>query len=106
MRYRVDYPIVGRRRHDIVFTRARVVVDVRGCYWHLCPEHGTMPKANAEWWAVKLEHNRLRDADTEVRLTEAGWRLICVWEHERAPEAADRVEEIVGQRLSDLDRRD
>ena len=42
LRYRVHVPILdGRRKHDIVFTKAGVVVEVLGCFWHRCPKHGT-----------------------------------------------------------------
>jgi DNA mismatch endonuclease, patch repair protein len=65
-RYRIDIsPLPGlRRRADIVFTSARVAVFVHSCFWHGCSEHGTKPKANAEWWAEKLQSNVTRDADT------------------------------------------
>src|SRR4051812_7431931 len=73
LRYRVDHPPLPglRRRADIVFTRARVAVYVDGCYWHRCPEHGTTPKNNAEWWAAKLQRNVERDRDTDRRLASA-----------------------------------
>src|SRR4051794_14754026 len=46
-RYRVDAAIAGtRRRADLVFPRLRIAVFVDGCYWHGCPQHGTMPKRN------------------------------------------------------------
>jgi DNA mismatch endonuclease (patch repair protein) len=82
----------ARRRHDIVFSRAKVVVEVRGCYWHGCPEHGTTPKSNAAWWSEKLATNRRRDDDTRRRLNEEGWLIVEVWEHEDPIEAADRVQ--------------
>jgi len=44
LRYRVDVKVVGRRRRvDIAFTRAKVAVFVDGCFWHRCPEHGSLP---------------------------------------------------------------
>lgn len=97
LRYRVDRPVLRdvRRRHDIVFSKARVVVEVRGCYWHGCPDHGTTPNANAEWWVSKLAQNVQRDLDTEARLHDAGWQLIVVWEHEEVVQAAERVEHAV-----------
>src|SRR5438132_871188 len=52
LRYRVDFPPVPRlrRRADVVFPREKIAVFCDGCYWHGCPEHGTWPKENAEWW--------------------------------------------------------
>lgn len=100
LRYRVDRPVLDRRRrHDIVFTRAKVVVEVRGCFWHACPEHATSPKANAEWWRDKLERNVERDRATELALEAAGWHLVVVWEHEQTGAAADRVASAVRARI-------
>ena len=91
--YEVDRsPMLGiRRRADLVFEAERVAVFVDGCFWHACPEHATWPKANAEWWRAKIEANVARDRDTDRRLTEAGWRVVRVWEHEAADDAASRI---------------
>ncbi|MFI1914720.1 very short patch repair endonuclease [Nocardia sp. NPDC020380] len=85
-------PLPGlRRRADIVFPRRKVAVYVDGCFWHSCPDHATHPKNNAEWWAAKLAGNVARDRDTDLRLTEAGWTVVRVWEHEGVATAADSV---------------
>jgi DNA (cytosine-5)-methyltransferase 1 len=93
LRYRVDHAALRgvRRRTDIVFRSARVAVFVDGCFWHSCPIHGTKPKANAGWWAAKLAANAKRDRDTDAGLTDAGWEVIRVWEHESPAEAAMRI---------------
>ena len=93
LRYRVDTaPLPGvRRRADVVFTRVRLAVFVDGCFWHSCPIHATRPKANAEWWATKLETTVARDRDTDTTLTAAGWAVVRVWEHEPPTEAAAKV---------------
>jgi DNA mismatch endonuclease (patch repair protein) len=96
LRYHVDRPpIPGRRRADLVFTTAKVAVYVDGCFWHCCPAHGTVPKANRDWWIAKLEANVRRDRDTDRRLEEAGWTAVRVWEHESADDAAERIARIV-----------
>jgi DNA mismatch endonuclease (patch repair protein) len=96
-RYRVDLtPLPGlRRRADIAFPRAHVAVFVDGCFWHSCPEHATVPKNNRDWWQTKLAGNVDRDRDTDRRLTQSGWIVLRVWEHEPASEAADRIEELL-----------
>lgn len=93
LRYRVDArPLKGvRRTADLVFTRARVAVFLDGCFWHGCPEHHTVAKTNAGFWAQKVETNRRRDRDTDATLAAAGWRSVRVWEHEDPAEAAERV---------------
>jgi DNA mismatch endonuclease (patch repair protein) len=81
-----------------LFGAQRVAVDVRGCFWHHCAEHGTYARANAAWWKAKLERNVARDSDTEARLRDAGWEVIVVWEHEDPEAAAARIESVVRQR--------
>lgn len=97
LRYRVDValPQLPRRRMDIVFPRARLVVLVDGCFWHGCPLHGTTAKANAAFWANKIATNRARDADTARVLAAAGWTVHRVWEHESPTAAGDLIEAIV-----------
>jgi DNA mismatch endonuclease (patch repair protein) len=93
LRYRVGIRPIPQLRGsaDIVFTAARVAVYVDGCFWHMCPEHSTMPANNAAWWKAKLEGNRARDRRTDEVLRAHGWRVVRVWEHEDAEEAAERV---------------
>jgi DNA mismatch endonuclease (patch repair protein) len=100
LRFRVDRPVLSdrRRRPDIVFGPAKVVVFVDGCFWHGCPEHATWPTANADFWREKIETNRLRDRDTDARLEAEGWAVVRVWEHERPVSAADRIEQLVRSR--------
>lgn len=81
---------------DAVFRRARVAVFVDGCFWHRCPEHGSDPRANSEWWRAKLDGNVERDRRNDRVLAEAGWTVVRVWEHEDPEEAADRVQVAVG----------
>lgn len=98
LRYRVDArPIRNlNRRADLVFTRTKVAVFVDGCFWHGCPEHHTVAKANAEFWAEKVRRNRERDAETDGLLIEAGWTVIRAWEHENPADVAERVVAAVG----------
>jgi DNA mismatch endonuclease (patch repair protein) len=95
-RFRVDYALPTlRRRADIAFPRLCIAVFVDGCFWHGCPEHGTWPKQNADWWREKIEGNRRRDADTDVKLEDQGWSVIRVWEHEPTETAARTIEDAV-----------
>jgi DNA mismatch endonuclease (patch repair protein) len=74
---------------DVVFPAARVAVFVDGCFWHGCPVHGTKPKANAAFWAAKIDRNRKRDAQVDERLAALGWQAVRVWEHEVSPDPSD-----------------
>ena len=97
LHYRINRaPILGlRRKADVLFAGVRVAVYVDGCFWHGCPIHGTWPKQNAEFWRLKIEANRSRDADTDRRLEEAGWAVVRVWEHEDPEVAAESVRGVV-----------
>lgn len=92
-RFRVQYrPLPGvRATADVVFTRARVAVFVDGCFWHRCPDHGTRPRANAGWWATKLDTNVSRDHRINEQLQSHGWTVARIWEHVPAAEGADQV---------------
>lgn len=92
LRFRVNLAKLPGRP-DIAFTRARLAVFIDGCFWHRCPDHGTLPRSNADWWLAKLDRNVERDAEKNRALTDLGWLPIHVWEHENISEAADRIEQ-------------
>lgn len=95
------------RTADIVFIGKRLAVFVDGCFWHQCPEHGTIPTANRAWWVSKFNANRARDRDTNLSLENAGWRVIRIWEHESPRRAVDRIVRILGSKPARaLKRRD
>jgi DNA mismatch endonuclease, patch repair protein len=87
---RIDLP-GSRVRPDIVFTSRRVAVFVDGCFWHCCPEHGRQPTANEWYWSPKLARTVERDRLATAALTDAGWTVIRVWEHEQLATAVDRI---------------
>jgi DNA mismatch endonuclease (patch repair protein) len=92
IRFRLHMKLPGRP--DIVLTRAKLAVFVDGCFWHRCPEHGTLPKNNGEWWLKKLDGNVARDRRKDEALSVLGWNVLHVWEHEPVTVAADRIEGI------------
>lgn len=105
LRYRVAArPLVSlRRTADLVFRPARVAVFVDGCFWHACPEHGTQPATNTDYWLPKLARNVERDRQTDQLLHEAGWLSIRVWEHDDPGAAARRIIRVVRTRRLRLD---
>jgi DNA mismatch endonuclease, patch repair protein len=56
-------------------------------------EHFRMPSTNKDYWSAKISRNAQRDAVTDQRLTELGWQVIRVWEHDDIDEVVDRVAE-------------
>jgi len=102
LRYRKDYRLDlegARVRPDIAFTARRVAVFVDGCFWHVCPEHGTKPANNTWYWGPKLARNVERDRAADAALVAAGWRVVRVWEHESLEAAVAAVLAAVGPRV-------
>lgn len=100
LRYRVAYrpePTL-RRTADIVFTRQRVAIFIDGCFWHACPEHGTVSRSNVDYWSTKLARNVERDRDTTQKLEDAGWTVLRFWEHDLPAAVAGQIAEAVSDR--------
>lgn len=82
-RYRLhDAKLPGKP--DLVFSRKRKVIFVHGCFWH---RHegcalARIPKSNQEFWLTKLGGNKARDKSNLLKLQEAGWDTLVVWECE------------------------
>lgn len=93
VRFRVQQHLLDDRRRsvDIVLPAAKIAIDVRGCYWHACPDDATLAKSNAAYWVEKFHRNVERDTETEQALRSAGWEVHVVWEHEDPDQAADRI---------------
>ena len=100
LRFRKEYEVHLPDRKvkvDVAFTRERVAVFVDGCFWHGCPDHGHQPRKNTHYWGPKLDRNRARDVAVTRGLEGAGWRVVRVWEHVPADEAAATVVAALGQ---------
>jgi len=89
-----------RNEADIVIPSVRIAIFVDGCFWHMCPRHGTTPISNRAWWRRKLEANRARDAKTSALFRREAWRVVRVWEHEEADNAARRIARIATSRYA------
>jgi DNA mismatch endonuclease (patch repair protein) len=105
LRYRVDLPLPfdRRRRADITFTRAKVVVFIDGCFWHGCPQHYVEPKAHGDYWPAKIARNRERDEETTARLQADGWTVLRFWEHEDPAAVAEAVQAVLAAGLAHSD---
>ena len=67
---------------DIAIKKYKVVVDVRGCFWH---GHGkcrfsSSPKSNKSYWLEKIDRNRKRDRANLKELRKMGYQVFVVWE--------------------------
>jgi DNA mismatch endonuclease, patch repair protein len=103
LRFKV-HPAQLPGRPDIVLTAARLAVFVDGCFWHACPEHGTLPNNNRAWWRAKLARNVARDHEKDTALERLGWTSIHIWEHVSFSEAADAVESLWRERTGRAER--
>lgn len=80
-RYRLHNPQLPGKP-DLVFPGRRKVIFVHGCFWHghNCPRGSRLPKTNADYWRMKIERNRERDAANTAKLEAEGWGVLVIWE--------------------------
>lgn len=100
LRYRINMALDfdARRRADITFTRAKLIVFIDGCFWHGCPTHYTAPVTQAGFWAEKRAKNMARDQETTSRLEDEGWSVLRFWEHESPAAVAAAIEAMYNDR--------
>ncbi len=67
---------------DLVFTKARVLVFVDGCFWHGCRRCKKLPATYSAFWVEKIAANRARDVKTRKALRRMGWKVFRIWEHD------------------------
>ncbi len=80
LRYRLKSILPGKP--DVLFPGRRIAVFVDSCFWHGCGEHCRMPSSNRDYWDAKIEGNRNRDLEVNSMLSDMGWKVIRVWEHD------------------------
>lgn len=95
LRYRLNSKLPGRP--DLVFPLYQTAMFVDGCFWHKCPQHAVMPKANRKFWQVKLNANVQRDHGVKRTLSKLGWRVIRVWEHELQKHSEQTANRLYGR---------
>lgn len=100
LRYRVNArPLTNSRMTvDVVFPSARVAVEVRGCFWHGCPQHHRPSRRNAEFWSTKIASTVERDERKRAALEADGWTVVVVWEHEDINDSVQAVTAAVRDR--------
>jgi DNA mismatch endonuclease (patch repair protein) len=91
-----------RGRPDFIFRKQRVAIFVDGCFWHGCRKHCRMPKANREYWMVKIAQNRARDRLIGRELRREGWSVIRIWAHALAQprQVISRINSVLRERTS------
>ena len=67
---------------DMVLPRKRIVVFVDGCFWHGCTKCGKHEGLSDPFWVEKIRVNQERDLRVTKKLTEEGWTVFRVPEHD------------------------
>jgi DNA mismatch endonuclease (patch repair protein) len=83
---------------DVLYGIERLAVFVDGCFWHGCPKCYREPKSRKEYWTMKVQRNKDRDARVNADCEANGWRVLRLWEHEvlKTPKrAAARVAKVL-----------
>src|SRR2546425_4042314 len=64
---------------DVVFAPEQLAVFVDGCFWHGCPDCYREPKSRTEYWRMKVQRNKDRDANVNTACVTKGWRVVRLW---------------------------
>lgn len=67
---------------DLVFPSRKKVIFVHGCFWHghHCKRGDRLPKTNLSYWTKKIQRNVERDKESQISLTDKGWKILILWE--------------------------
>jgi len=80
-RYRVNDKKL-RGKPDIVIPKYKVIIDVRGCFWHghkNC-RFGDLIKTESILINKRIEDAKIRDERNIVQWMALGWKVIIVWD--------------------------
>lgn len=80
-RYRLNHPRLPGKP-DVVLRKYRTCIFINGCFWHGhegCKSF-VMPRTNVDFWKSKIDRNRRRDIEVQLKLAEMGWHRITIWE--------------------------
>lgn len=83
---------------DLVFPKRKKIIFVHGCFWHShtgC-DRARVPKSRTNFWQAKFEANKARDERNIRTLSQAGWKVLVLWECElRNPLLLDKIKEFL-----------
>lgn len=80
-RYRKNFSSLPGKP-DIVIPKIKTVIFVHGCFWHGHQSCGnfSLPKTRTDFWEAKINRNKQRDEENEIKLNEMGWNVITTME--------------------------
>lgn len=79
---------------DIVFGKAKVAVFVDGDFWHGY-DFSSWENKVSDFWKGKISKNRERDLKNHQKLSELGWTVIRLWQHEVEKDFEGCIDRIV-----------
>lgn len=82
-RYRINVSKLPGKP-DIVLPKYKTAIFINGCFWHGhegC-RHFIIPKTNTDYWMSKIRNNQHRDKESVLKLQQAGWKVLTIWECE------------------------
>ena len=83
----IIYPVTSiytPGKPDIVLPKYKTAIFINGCFWHGhegC-RHFIIPKTNTDYWMSKIRNNQHRDKESVLKLQQAGWKVLTIWECE------------------------
>jgi very-short-patch-repair endonuclease/uncharacterized C2H2 Zn-finger protein len=93
----VQQVMLGSFISDFVWHEEKVVLEVQGCRWHCC-EHPNCLKYWTDFDKHEVATIRGNDSRKRTRLTNEGWTVVYLWEHD----VMRMLEEIRDEKLSKL----
>lgn len=87
---------------DIVLPKYKTVIFIHGCFWHghTGCRYFVVPKTRTEWWLNKINNNISNDSRAEAALTEAGWKIITVWECQLKKTVVDQTLSLIREEIT------
>jgi DNA mismatch endonuclease (patch repair protein) len=79
-------------RPDVAWIGRRLAVFIDGAFWHGHPDYYW--GQSGPFWDEKIARNRARDERVNAELTEAGWRVLRLWDFEVEQDPARCVERV------------
>lgn len=92
VRHRMHPPIPGK---PDVLVIPGLAVYLHGCFWHGCPRCYVPAKSRQDYWHPKIDRNRMRDRRNAMAVRRAGYRTLCLWEHDLKRDAPACVRRIL-----------
>lgn len=89
---------------DIVLPKHKTVIFVNGCFWHgheNC-RYFVIPKTRTQWWLDKIGKNKENDLKNAKLLSEAGWRVIRIFECDLKPANREKMLKVLINQLQKL----